>query len=31
MVQPELNYTDFGGERGSGEAFGGILRVQRNF
>ncbi|MGI0526174.1 porin [Rhizobium giardinii] len=31
MVQPEINYTDFGGERGSGEAFGGILRVQRNF
>ncbi|WP_275787667.1 porin [Pararhizobium gei] len=30
-VMPELNYTDFDGERGSGEAFGGILRFQRNF
>lgn len=30
-IMPELNYTDFGGERGSGEAFGSTIRLQRDF
>ena len=30
-VQPEINYTDFGGERGRGSAIGGAVRLQRNF
>lgn len=30
-VQPEINYTEFGGERGTGSAVGGIVRLQRNF
>lgn len=30
-VQPEINYTDFGGLRGDGSAVGGTVRLQRNF
>lgn len=30
-IMPELNYTNFGGLRGNDEAFGGTLRVQRDF
>ncbi len=30
-VQPEINYTEFGGERGNGSAIGGTVRLQRNF
>lgn len=29
--QPELNYTDFDGLRGSGDAIGGTIRFQRDF
>lgn len=31
MLMPELNYTDFGGERGDGDAFGATIRLQRSF
>ncbi|MFP5076319.1 porin [Rhizobium sp. YIM 134829] len=30
-LQPELTYTDFDGRRGDGEAFGGTIRLQRDF
>lgn len=30
-VQPEINYTEFGGLRGNGSAVGGTVRLQRNF
>ena len=30
-LMPEINYTDFGGERGSGDAIGGTFRLQRDF
>ncbi|WP_244489922.1 porin [Rhizobium sp. Leaf391] len=30
-VMPEINYTDFEGERGDGDAFGGTIRFQRDF
>jgi len=30
-LQPEINYTEFGGERGNGSAIGGTIRLQRNF
>ena len=29
--QPEINYTEFDGERGNGSAIGGTIRLQRNF
>ncbi|CAN7306840.1 porin [Rhizobium sp. LjRoot98] len=29
--QPEINYTEFDGERGHGSAIGGTIRLQRNF
>ncbi|OQP85382.1 porin [Rhizobium rhizosphaerae] len=31
LLLPELNYTKFHGLRGNGEAFGGTLRLQRDF
>ncbi|KQY40611.1 porin [Rhizobium sp. Root483D2] len=30
-VQPEINYTEFDGERGTGSAIGGTIRFQRDF
>ncbi|MDQ0324067.1 opacity protein-like surface antigen [Pararhizobium capsulatum DSM 1112] len=30
-MMPEINYTDFGGVRGDGNAFGGTVRFQRDF
>ncbi|WP_075290683.1 porin [Pararhizobium arenae] len=30
-IMPEINYTDFDGDRGDGEAFGGTIRFQRDF
>lgn len=30
-IMPEINYTDFGGLRGDGDALGGTLRFQRDF
>ncbi len=30
-ITPEINYTSFDGIRGNDDAFGGILRFQRNF
>lgn len=31
MLMPELDYTDFGGERGDGNALGATIRLQRSF
>lgn len=30
-IMPEINYTDFDGTRGDGDAFGGTVRFQRDF
>ncbi|EJM98870.1 porin [Phyllobacterium sp. YR531] len=31
VVTPEIEYTNFGGERGDDDAFAGVIRFQRNF